>query len=74
MKLNYKARKDLSTSDFAMPETRSYPIHDETHARNALSRVSEYGTSSEKAKVRAAVHRRYPAMGHAAAIHKGLSY
>lgn len=74
MKLNYKARKNLSTSDFAMPETRSYPIHDETHARNALSRVSEYGTSSEKAKVRAAVHRRYPAMGHSDAIKKGLSY
>ena len=33
------------------------------HAQNALARVSQHGTSAEKAKVRAAVHRKYPSMG-----------
>lgn len=31
-----------------------------SHARNALARVSEFGTASEKAQVRAAVKKRYP--------------
>lgn len=74
MKLSYEHRKELPGSSFAIPESRSYPIHDESHARNALARVSQFGSDSEKAKVRAAVHRRYPAMGRAHAIHKGLSY
>lgn len=63
-KLNAKKRNALPTSDFAEPGSRSYPIHDESHARNALSRVSQYGTSSEKAQVRAAVRRKYPGMSH----------
>jgi len=37
-----------------------YPIHDEAHARNALARVSQFGTTDEKAKVRAAVKREFP--------------
>jgi hypothetical protein len=63
-KLTSKKRNDLPTSDFAEPGSRSYPIHDESHARNALSRVSEYGTSAEKAQVRAAVHRKFPGIKH----------
>ena len=62
-KLTTDARNDLSDSDFAIPETRSYPIHDEAHARNALSRVAQNGTASEKARVRAAVHKKYPDIG-----------
>lgn len=42
-----------------MPATRSY-LHDENHARAALSMVAKYGSPAEKAKVRAAVKRRYP--------------
>lgn len=61
-KLSAHARDSLPDSDFALPGRR-YPIHDENHARNALSRVSEYGTPEEKAKVRAAVHKRYPNIG-----------
>ena len=61
--LSYKAREDLGTGSFAIPSQRKYPIHDERHARNALARVSAYGTSSEKAQVRAAVHSRYPSIG-----------
>jgi pyrroloquinoline quinone (PQQ) biosynthesis protein C len=43
-------------------EERAYPIHDIAHARNALARVSAYGTSEEKRRVRAAVYRRYPSL------------
>ena len=62
-KLTYQARKGLSKSSFAEPGRRAYPIHDASHARNALSRVSQFGSSSEKATVRAAVHRRFPNIG-----------
>lgn len=55
-------RSKLPSSAFALPGRR-YPIHDEAHARNALARVSEYGTPEEKKRVRAAVHRRYPHIG-----------
>jgi hypothetical protein len=55
-------RKALPLSSFALPGRR-YPIHDRVHAANALSRVSQHGSPTEKAKVRAAVHRRYPSIG-----------
>jgi hypothetical protein len=57
--LTTKARKALPESSFAL-SGRRYPIEDEAHARNALARVSQYGSPDEKAKVRAAVKRRYP--------------
>jgi hypothetical protein len=59
-KLTTKKRNALPKSAFAIPETESYPIHDEAHARNALARVSANGTAEEKRRVRAAVHSRYP--------------
>lgn len=62
--LSSESRKKLPKSAFAIPPDR-YPIHDESHARNALSRVAQHGTPDEKAKVRAAVHRRYPNIGKA---------
>lgn len=61
-KLTSRARKNIPTSEFALPGRR-YPIEDKAHARNALSRVAQNGTPAEKAKVRAAVHRRYPDIG-----------
>jgi hypothetical protein len=45
-------RKALSKKDFAGPDW-SYPIEDESHARNALARVSQFGSPDLKAKVRA---------------------
>ncbi len=57
--LTTKARDKLPASDFALKGGR-YPIHDLAHARDALSRVSANGTPAEKAKVRRAVHARYP--------------
>jgi hypothetical protein len=61
--LSAKGRKALPSSPFVYPAQRKYPIHDLAHARDALARVSANGSSSEKAKVRAAVHRRYPNIG-----------
>lgn len=67
MKLTTSARNALPASTFALPGRR-YPLNDENHARNALSRVSQFGSSEEKAKVRAAVHRKYPNIGHQAML------
>lgn len=41
----------------------SYPIPDAGHARNALARVSQHGSSEEKAKVRAKVKAKFPGIG-----------
>jgi hypothetical protein len=59
-RISYKERKELPTSEFAEPKNRKYPIPDASHARNALARVSQFGSSEEKKKIRTAVHRKYP--------------
>ena len=60
-KLKMKDRRALPKGDFAVPSkspsSGSYPINDESHARNALARSS--GKPVE-AQVRAAVRRKYP--------------
>lgn len=61
-KLTTERRNELPDSAFAGPD-RSYPIYDRSHAQNALARVSQNGTPELKAKVTAAVHRKYPDMG-----------
>ena len=61
--LTAKDRKRLSKKSFALPNKRKYPIQDEAHARNALARVAQHGTADEQKKVRAAVKKRYPAIG-----------
>jgi hypothetical protein len=58
-KLDALKRKSLPKSDFAGPDG-SYPIEDESHARNALARVSEFGSPALKAQVREKVARDYP--------------
>jgi hypothetical protein len=63
-KLSAADRKALPKSAFVFPDkapgSGSYPIHDESHARAALSMSAG---KPEEAKVRAAVHRRYPNLG-----------
>ena len=59
-KLTTSERKSLPSSEFAIPEERAYPTDTENRARNALNRVSQYGSSEEQARVRAKVHREYP--------------
>lgn len=64
--LSTAQRKHLPKSSFAIPakapESGSYTINDASHARNALARVSQFGTAQEKAKVRGAVQRKFPGM------------
>lgn len=62
-KLNASKRKRLSSSQFAEPGKRKYPIDTKARARNALARVSGNGTPAEKKQVRAAVKRKYPSIG-----------
>jgi hypothetical protein len=71
-RLTAKQRQTMPKSSFALPGhgkgpkgagAGSYPIPDRSHAANALARVSQHGSSSEKARVRAAVHRKYPDIG-----------
>jgi len=68
-KLSYKERQGLSKSQFALPgkgegpegkQGGSYPIPDESHARNALARVSQHGSEAEKRKVKSAVAKKFP--------------
>jgi hypothetical protein len=61
-RLTSKARKALPASDFAGPD-RSYPIENASHARNALARCAQHCSPEVKARVRAAVHRKYPSIG-----------
>jgi hypothetical protein len=68
--LTTQARKALPKKSFALPAKREggkggYPVPDKAHARNALSRVSQFGSSSEKATVRAKVHAKFPSIGSA---------
>lgn len=71
-KLTAKTRQSLPKSDFALPGkgsgpkgagSGSYPVPDASHARNALARVSQHGTSAEKAAVRAKVKAKFPGIG-----------
>lgn len=59
-KLTYEQRMKLPKEEFALERERKYPIEDEAHARNALARVSAYGTEEEKREVCRKVHERYP--------------
>lgn len=58
-RLTAKTRNALPASDFAGGKGH-YPIPDRSHARNALARVSQFGSSALKAKVRAKVHAKFP--------------
>lgn len=73
--LTTSAREHMPRSEFALPGkgegpkgsgAGSYPIPDASHARNALARVAQHGSSAEKEKVRAAVHRKFPGIGESA--------
>lgn len=65
--LSYSHRRGLKKTQFAIPDKApgpgSYPINDISHARNALARVSQFGSPVERAMVRAAVRRRFPSVG-----------
>lgn len=70
-KLTTAGRRALPKGAFALKNGKRpgvegrYPIEDESHARNALARVSRFGTPAEKAAVRSAVAKKYPSIGKA---------
>lgn len=57
--LNAKARKHIAPSNFVFPKDKRYPIHDISHARNALARSSG---KPEEAAVKKAVYAKYPSL------------
>lgn len=61
-KLTAKKRKSLPKGDFVFPGARKYPIEDKSHARNALARVSQHGSASEIARVKAAIRQKFPSI------------
>jgi hypothetical protein len=61
MKLTSAMRTRIPTQEFAGPD-RSYPIEDQSHARNALSRVAQNGGPALKQRVRKAVSQRFPSI------------
>jgi hypothetical protein len=70
-RLSASSRNALPASDFALPGKGtgdkgkgpgSFPIPDASHARNALAR-SANKSPAVKAKVRAAVHAKFPGIG-----------
>jgi hypothetical protein len=69
-KLSYQQRKKLPGKTFVFPAKRAYPIPDASHGRNALARVSQFGSPTEKAKVKAAVHAKFPGIGKASPSEK----
>ena len=69
-KLTAKSREHIKSKNFAEPGKKKYPIEDASHARNALARVSQFGSPSEKTQVRAKVHAKYPEMGKESADNK----
>ena len=56
-KLTTAERNALPASDFAGPN-RTYPVEDKAHARNAKSRVSQFGSSSLKKRVNAKANKK----------------
>ncbi len=65
--LSAAARRALPKSDFAVPSkapgSGSYPVDTPARARNAKSRVAQFGTAAEKAQVASKVASRYPSIG-----------
>lgn len=58
-------RANMSQSSFALPEQKKYRVDDPAHARNALARVAQHGTTAEQKRVKAAVAKKYPSIGQA---------
>lgn len=57
-KLTTERRDEIPGGEFALPGRR-YPIHDESHARAALS-MAHYASPEEQAAIRRKVHAKYP--------------
>jgi hypothetical protein len=61
-KLSSASRNALPPSDFVFPKQRKDPIPNASHAKAALTMGMRDQSSSGKAKIRAAVRKKYPGM------------
>ena len=61
-RLSSKKRRKLPKSSFAIKSQRKYPLDTKARARNALARVSQFGTKAQQKQVRAAVTKRHPSL------------
>lgn len=62
-KLKSKKRKKLKKSQFALPGSRKFPIHDKAHAQNAKARATQQFkkgkiSKATKNKIHAAANRK----------------
>lgn len=62
-RLTSKSRKALKPASFVFPESREYPINDIEHGRKALQLGAAHAGGAKLAKIRAAVHRKFPSIG-----------
>lgn len=60
-KLTTERRDEIPGKEFALPGRR-FPIHDESHARAALS-MAHYASPAEQATIKRKVHAKYPGIG-----------
>jgi hypothetical protein len=61
--LSAEGREKIKPKNFAMPQSKSYPIHDRAHARNALARAAQSQTKGSYKAVAAKVHEKFPDIG-----------
>lgn len=59
-KLSTAMRKAMKPSQFAFPATKEYPLNDENHARDALSRGSANATPAQQATIKSKVAAKFP--------------
>ena len=68
-RLTTARRHALPNSEVALPNATGskgkgmYPVDTAARARNALSRVSQFGSPAQKKTVRAKVHSKFPGIG-----------
>jgi hypothetical protein len=55
-----KEREKLKDTDFVFPDKRSWPIHDEKHAKTALVWATWPQYKDHKKQIVAAVTKKYP--------------
>lgn len=60
--LTEKARDRIAPKNFAVKSKgqEKYPVEDKSHAANAMARVKQHGSPSEKSKVYSAVAKKFP--------------
>ena len=58
-----RGRRQIKSSNFVYPRTRSYPVTDRSHAQQALRMAARPNTKGSYATVKKVVCRKYPSLG-----------